>query len=252
MPTEETEMGGELDERITLVTGSTRGIGRAIAERLSAEGARLVVNGRSATDAERVAKELGAGAIAVAADVSDPAQAETLVQTILDRFGRIDILVNNAGITRDNFISGISNERWAEVLGTNLSAPLYLARAAVPAMRKQGVGSILNLLSWSGLRGNVGQAAYSATKAGLYGLTLSLAKELGKFGIRVNGISPAVPTEMTQVMSEELRKKARSRVPLRVEGSLADVAEGALFLVSDRARFTTGQVLHVDGGLHLN
>jgi 3-oxoacyl-[acyl-carrier protein] reductase len=245
-------MGGELDERITLVTGSTRGIGRAIAERLSAEGARLVVNGRSAADAERVAKELGAGAIAVAADVSDPAQAEALVQTILDRFGRIDILVNNAGIARDNYISKISNERWAEVLGTNLSAPLYLARAAVPAMRKQGVGSILNLLSWSGLRGNVGQAAYSATKAGLYGLTLSLAKELGKFGIRVNGISPAVPTEMTQVMSEELRKKARSRVPLRVEGSLADVAEGALFLVSDRARFTTGQVLHVDGGLHLN
>jgi 3-oxoacyl-[acyl-carrier protein] reductase len=245
-------MGGELDERITLVTGSTRGIGRAIAERLSAEGARLVVNGRSAADAERVAKELGAGAIAVAADVSDPAQAEALVQTILDRFGRIDILVNNAGIARDNYISKISNERWAEVLGTNLSAPLYLARAAVPAMRKQGVGSILNLLSWSGLRGNVGQAAYAATKAGLYGLTLSLAKELGKFGIRVNGISPAVPTEMTQVMSEELRKKARSRVPLRVEGSLADVAEGALFLVSDRARFTTGQVLHVDGGLHLN
>jgi 3-oxoacyl-[acyl-carrier protein] reductase len=188
-------MGGELDERITLVTGSTRGIGRAIAERLSAEGARLVVNGRSAADAERVAKELGAGAIAVAADVSDPAQAEALVQTILDRFGRIDILVNNAGIARDNYISKISNERWAEVLGTNLSAPLYLARAAVPAMRKQGVGSILNLLSWSGLRGNVGQAAYSATKAGLYGLTLSLAKELGKFGIRVNGISPAVPTE---------------------------------------------------------
>ena len=245
-------MGGELDERITLVTGSTRGIGRAIAERLSAEGARLVVNGRSTADAERVAKELGAGAIAVAADVSDPAQAEALVQTILDRFGRIDILVNNAGIARDNFISRISNEKWAEVLGTNLSAPLYLARAAVPAMRKQGVGSILNLLSWSGFRGNVGQAAYSATKAGLYGLTLSLAKELGKFGIRVNGISPAVPTEMTQVMSEELRKKARSRVPLRVEGSLADVAEGALFLVSDRARFTTGQVLHVDGGLHLN
>ena len=124
--------------------------------------------------------------------------------------------------------------------------------AAVPVMKDQGGGAILNLLSWSGLRGNVGQAAYSAAKAGLHGLTLSMAKELGKFGIRVNGLAPAVPTDMAAEMPEELKEKARRRRALKIDGTIEDVAEGALFLVSERARFVTGQVLHVDGGLHLN
>jgi 3-oxoacyl-[acyl-carrier protein] reductase len=243
---------GALTGRVALVTGSTRGIGRGIAARFAAEGARVVVNGRSAEDAERVAKELDASAIGLAADVGDSAQAERLVAETLARLGRLDVLVNNAGIALDNFVTKTSDERWRRVLDTNLSGPLYLIRAAVPVMRELGGGAILNIVSWSGLRGNVGQAAYSASKAGLHGLTLSMAKELGKFGIRVNALAPAVPTDMAADMPEELKEKARKRRALKIDGSVEDVAEGALYLVSDRARFTTGQVLHVDGGLHLN
>ena len=244
--------GSELEDRVALVTGSTRGLGRGIAERFAREGARVVVNGRSAEDADRVAKKIGGGAIGVAADISSSAEAARLVATTRDAFGRIDILVNNAGISLDNYVSRITDERWESVLATNLSGPLYLIREVVPILREQQAGTILNLLSWSGLRGNVGQGAYAASKAGLYGLTLSLAKELGRFGIRVNGISPAVMTDMSQQMTEELKKKARGRRPIKIDGTPEDVAEAALFLVSDRARFTTGQVLHVDGGLHLN
>lgn len=243
---------GQLDGRVAIVTGSTRGLGRGIADRFAAEGARVVVNGRKAVDAERVAKEIGHGAIGLAANVADPADAARLVRESIDRLGRIDVLVNNAGVALDNYVTRVSDERWADVLATNLSGPLYLIRGVVPVMREQGAGSILNLLSWSGLRGNVGQGAYAASKAGLHGLTLSLAKELGKFGIRVNGLSPAVLTEMAEQMSDDLKQKARSRRPLKIDGTPEDVAEGALYLVSDRARFTTGQVLHVDGGLHLN
>ena len=246
-------MGGtELGDRVALVTGSTRGLGRAIAERFAREGARVVVNGRNADDVERVAKEIGGGAIGVTADIGTSAEAARLVEATREAFGRVDILVNNAGVALDNYLSRITDERWEAVLATNLSGPLYLMRAVVPILREQEGGTILNLLSWSGLRGNVGQGAYAASKAGLYGLTLSLAKELGRFGIRVNGISPAVMTDMSQQMTEELKKKARGRRPIKIDGRPEDVAEAALFLVSDRARFTTGQVLHVDGGLHLN
>lgn len=244
--------GSELEDRVALVTGSTRGLGRGIAERFAREGGRVVVNGRSAEDAERVAKEIGGGAIGVAADISSSVEASRLVEATRDAFGRIDILVNNAGIALDNYVTRITDERWESALATNLSGPLYLIRGVVPILREQGGGTILNLLSWSGLRGNVGQSAYAASKAGLYGLTLSLAKELGKFSIRVNAISPAVMTDMSQQMTEELKKRARGRRPIKIDGTPEDVAEAALFLASDRARFTTGQVLHVDGGLHLN
>jgi 3-oxoacyl-[acyl-carrier protein] reductase len=245
-------MSGALAGKVALVTGSTRGIGRGIAARFAAEGARVVVNGRSGADTERVAAEIGSGAIGLAADIANSAQAERLIAETVAKLGRLDVLVNNAGVALDNFLPKTSDERWQAVLATNLSGPLYLMRAAVPVMREQGSGAILNIVSWSGLRGNVGQAAYSASKAGLHGLTLSMAKELGKFGIRVNALAPAVPTEMAAEMPEELKEKARRRRALKLDGTIEDVAEGALFLVSDRARFTTGQVLHVDGGLHLN
>jgi 3-oxoacyl-[acyl-carrier protein] reductase len=244
--------GQELQDRVVIVTGSTRGIGRAIADRFAREGARVVVSGRSEAAAESVAKEIGGEALALAADVSDPAAAAGLVERTVREAGRVDALVNNAGVALDNFVTGVTDERWDAVIGTNLAGPLYLIRATVPHMKEQGGGVILNLLSWSGLRGNVGQAAYSASKAGLHGLTLSMAKELGKFGIRVNGLAPAVPTDMGAEMTEDLKKRARGRRPIKIDGTPEDVAEGALFLVSDRARFTTGQVLHVDGGLHLN
>ena len=160
-------------------------------------------------------------------------------------------LVNNAGVAFDNFITGVSDERWAATLATNLSGPFAALRAATRVM-KHGGGVVLNVISWAGERGNVGQVAYSASKAGLQAVTLSAAKELGKFGIRVNSLSPAVPTDMTQVMTEGLQQAAAKRRPLKVGGSPADVAEGALFLCSNRSRFVTGDILHVDGGLHLN
>jgi 3-oxoacyl-[acyl-carrier protein] reductase len=241
-----------LHNQVALVTGSTRGLGRSIAERFAREGARVVINGRTQEDAEAVAQAIGPPAIGMAADVSKPEEANRLVEQIQSETGRLDILVNNAGIALDNFVTGISDERWDQVIATNLSGPLYLIRATVPHMKQQGGGTILNLLSWSGLRGNVGQATYSASKAGLHGLTLSLAKELGKFGIRVNGLAPAVPTDMADQMSDELKKKTRGRRPIKIDGTVDDVAEGALFLASERSRFTTGQILHVDGGLHLN
>jgi 3-oxoacyl-[acyl-carrier protein] reductase len=170
---------------------------------------------------------------------------------VVERCGRLDILVNNAGVALDNFVTGITDDRWESTLATNLTGPLYLIRAAVRPMKAHEGGVILNVTSWAGIRGNVGQAAYSATKAGLYGLTLTCAKELGKFGIRVNALAPAVATDIGAGMPEHLKAKAGSRAPLKIRGEIADVAEAALFLVSDRSRFITGQLLNVDGGIHL-
>ena len=242
---------GVVAGRVAIVTGSTRGIGRAVAERLSAEGALVVAHGRDPARAARVAGELAGPATAVAGDIADPATAEALVAAATERFGRLDILVNNAGVARDGFLTRITDEMWHEVLGTNLSGPFFTTRAAVPAMKADG-GTVLNLVSWAGLRGNVGQAAYAAAKAGLHGLTLALAKELAKFQIRVNALSPLAATDISAGMPAELQEKAVARAPLHRLGSLDEIAEAALFLVSDRAAYTTGQVLHVDGGLHLN
>lgn len=240
-----------LSGRVCLVTGSTRGIGRTMAERFLAEGAAVIVNGRDPTACQAVASELGEGALPVAADVADPAQVARLVATTVEAFGRLDVVVNNAGIARDNFLTRVTDEDWAAVLGVNLSGAFYALRAVVPVMKDQGGGSVINMVSWAGQRGNVGQVAYSASKAGLIGLTLSCAKELAKFGIRVNALAPMVPTEMTSGMSEELVDKALKRVPLHRFGTAAEVAEAALFLASDRSSYTTGQVLNVDGGIHL-
>ncbi len=241
---------GELDGKTAIVTGSTRGIGRAIAERFAGEGASVVVHGRDPAVCAAVAATLP-NAIGHACDIALPGAADALVTATVAAFGGLDILVNNAGVAFDNFITGVSDERWAATLATNLSGPFAALRAATRVM-KHGGGVVLNVISWAGERGNVGQVAYSASKAGLQAVTLSAAKELGKFGIRVNSLSPAVPTDMTQVMTEGLQQAAAKRRPLKVGGSPADVAEGALFLCSNRSRFVTGDILHVDGGLHLN
>ena len=240
-----------LEGQVALVTGSTRGIGWAIAERFAAEGARLVVHGRTQADCERCARELGGDCIGLAADVSHSDQAGELIRRTLDHWGRLDVLVNNAGIARDRYVTRLTDTDWNDTLATNLSGPFYLIRAAVPAMKSQEAGSIVNVLSWAGVRGNVGQAAYSASKAGLYGLTLSMAKELAKFGIRVNALSPAMATEMTDQMNDEIREKSLKRKLLRRRGEPEEIAEAALFLASDRSSYTTGQLLHVDGGMHL-
>ena len=242
---------GELDGRVAIVTGSTRGLGRAIAERFAAEGASLVIHGRDAQQCVALAEGLPA-AIGHACDIADREAADGLVAAAVARFGRVDIAVNNAGVAVDNFITGVTDERWEATLATNLSGPFAVLRAVARVMKAHGGGVVLNVISWAGERGNVGQVAYSASKAGLHAVTLSAAKELGKFGIRVNSLSPAVPTDMTVVMDEKLQKAAASRRPLKITGSPADVAEGALFLCSDRSRFVTGDTLHIDGGLHLS
>jgi NAD(P)-dependent dehydrogenase (short-subunit alcohol dehydrogenase family) len=243
---------GELEGRVAIVTGSTRGIGRAIASRFCEAGARVVVHGRDQATAERIAGDLAGEAIGVAAPMDDSDAVRRLVDHTVRRWGRVDVLVNNAGVALDGFVTRIDDERWHETLETNLSGAFWAVRSVVPVMKEQSAGSIVNVVSWAGLRGNVGQAAYSASKAGLYGLTLSLAKELGKFGIRVNALSPAVPTDMSEEMPEHLRKESLRRTPLHRRGTLGEVAEGALFLASDRSSFTTGLILHVDGGLHLS
>ena len=238
---------------MVIVTGSTRGIGRGIAERFAAEGAIVVVHGRDQAVCDSVAESLpGGAAVGIAGDIAETGFPDRLVDTVVGRFGRLDVVVNNAGVAIDNYITGVTDERWATSLATNLSGPFAMLRAAVRVMKESGGGAVLNVISWAGERGNVGQAAYSASKAGLHALTLTGAKELGKFGIRVNSLSPAVATDMGAQMDERLQKIAASRRPLKVSGSVADVAEAALFLVSDRSRFITGDVVHVDGGMHLN
>jgi 3-oxoacyl-[acyl-carrier protein] reductase len=237
--------------KVVLVTGATRGIGNGVARRLAAEGATVAVNGRNPTSCDEAVVEIGHGSFAVPGDVGSTGTGNELVDKVLDRAGRIDVLINNAGIALDNFATGVTDERWEQTLATNLSGPMYLIRAAVRPMKAQGGGVIINMTSWAGIRGNVGQAAYSASKAGLYGLTLTCAKELGKFGIRVNAIAPAVQTDIAAEMPEHLKERSAQRTPLKIKGTVDDVAEAVLFLASDSSRFITGQLLNVDGGMHL-
>ncbi len=243
---------GTLTGKVALVTGSTRGIGRAIAARFLAEGASVAVHGKSPEAARSAAQELGSTAgtaVGFGADLAESAAAQTLVGRVMDEFGAIDIVVNNAGIARDRYLTRLSDEDWFHSMAVNLSAPFFLTRAAVGPMKTQASGVIINVLSWAGLRGHEGQAAYAASKAGLYGLTLTAAKELAGFGIRVNAISPIVETDMLGALTPEQRAAVSN--PMRRFGTWAEVGEAAVFLATDRSSFTTGQVLHIDGGAHL-
>jgi 3-oxoacyl-[acyl-carrier protein] reductase len=246
-------VAGELSGKIAIVTGSTRGIGRAIAERFVAAGAVVAVNGRDDAAAATVANEIGGGAVPSAFDVADAAAVDAAVTRLTDQHGRLDIVVNNAGIALDNFITAATDERWNRTLAVNLSGTFYLTRAAARVMKQQDAGgAILNVTSWSGIAGNVGQVAYAASKGGVWALTQTAAKELGKFKIRVNALGPAVDTDMTGQMPEKLVEVTRRRQPLKGGGTVAQAAEAAMFLCSDAAAFTTGQLFWVDGGFHLS
>jgi len=227
------------------VTGGSRGIGRAIALELGRAGATVVVGYRSgAEEAEAVAQETGGRALQ--ADVADPEQARRLVEEA----GALDILVNNAGLTRDGLIARMPDDDWQIVLSTNLSGAFYTCRAAARGMMRRRAGSIVNVTSIVALRGNPGQANYVASKAGLVGLTKSLARELGSRGVRANAVAPGyVTTRLTTELPEELQQQMKTATPLGRFGEPGDIAGAVRFLCSDEASFITGSVLVVDGGL---
>jgi 3-oxoacyl-[acyl-carrier protein] reductase len=240
----------DLTGRTALVTGSTRGIGRAIAEALAGAGARVAVVGRDQAKAAETAAAIGSGAQGFGAEIGDPASIVALVEAVEKGFGQIDILVNNAGLTRDNILFRIKDEDWDTVIDANLRGAFVAIRAASRGMMKRRWGRIINIASIVGITGNKGQANYAASKAGLIGLTKSVAKELGSRNVLVNAVAPGfIETDMTAAMTPAARAALSGQIPLERLGSPRDVAGVVAFLASDYASYITGQTLVVDGGM---
>jgi 3-oxoacyl-[acyl-carrier protein] reductase len=244
---------GQLDQQIAVITGAGRGIGQGIARAFAREGADVVCVSRTAANAEKVAHEvesLGRRAWALAVDVADPDAVRAAADRVLADCGRVDILVNNAGVTRDTLLMRMTDDDWDTVLATNLKGAFLWTRALTRSLVKQRSGRIINISSVLGLIGNAGQCNYAASKAGLIGLTKSVARELGSRGITANAIAPGfIETDMTSVLPESLRQELLKRIPLATLGQVEDVAAAALFLAGPGARYITGHVLVVDGGL---
>ena len=243
-----------LTDKIAVVTGASRGIGREIARTLAAKGATVIVNyNGSAAKAEEVVEEIqkdGGKAEAVQCNVSDFEKASELMAYVVKQYGRIDILVNNAGITRDNLLMKMSEEDYDAVLNTNLKGAFNCIRHVARQMLKQKSGRIINISSVSGVLGNAGQVNYSSSKAGLIGITKSVAREMASRGITCNAIAPGfIDTEMTQVLSDQVKTAILDQIPLKHFGSTKDIANTAAFLASDDAGYITGQVISVDGGM---
>ncbi len=244
----------DLSGKVALVTGGSRGIGRAIVLRLATQGADVAFSykGNATAAAATVAdvEALGRRAMAIQADATDPDAADAVVKAVLEAFGRIDILVNNAGITRDDLIMRMSAEAWREVLETNLFGAFWMTKAVTRPMLKARSGRIVNITSVSGQAGQTGQANYSSAKAGLIGLTKASARELASRSITVNAVAPGfVLTELTKDLPEPLQQEITARTPLGRFGTVEEIASAVAFLVSDDAAYITGQVLAVDGGL---
>ena len=243
-----------LDGKTALVTGASRGIGRAIALRLAAEGARVAINYagnvKAAEEVKAAIEAAGGTAILCRADVADSAAVEAMIADVVKEFGAIDILVNNAGITRDTLLMRMKDEDFAKVLDTNLKGVFYCTKAVAKLMMKKRAGRIINMASVVGLVGNAGQTNYAAAKAGVIGFSKSAAKELASRGITVNAVAPGfIGTDMTADLPESVKEKALSDIPLGRAGQPEDVANAVLFLASDQASYITGQVVHVDGGM---
>jgi len=246
----------KLSGKTALVTGASRGIGRAIALRLAAEGASVAVNynGSEAKAAEVVEQIRAAGgtAFAVQANVADASSVAAMFETVLKEFGNLDILVNNAGITADGLLIGMKEEQFDRVVDTNLKGAYLCMQLAAKRMLRQRSGRIISISSYSGIHGNAGQANYSASKAGIIGLTKSAARELGSRGITVNAIAPGyIDTDMTAVLSDKVKEAILAEIPLKRIGTPEDIAAAAAFLAGDDASYITGQVLEVGGGMGL-
>jgi acetoacetyl-CoA reductase len=246
---------GDLSGRICLVTGASRGIGRAIAQELGRHGASIAVgyarNGEAAAEVVREIEEAGSQAFAIAGDVSDPQAVEGVVSSVLERYGKIDILVNNAGITRDRSLAKMSWEEWDAVLRTNLGSVYHMTSRVLPHMLQAGYGRIVNISSVIGLHGNFGQANYAAAKAGIVGFTKSAALEVARKGITVNALAPGfIETEMIAAMPEEARNRIIARIPMERFGRPEEVAQAVHFLVAN-GDYVTGQVFEINGGLYV-
>lgn len=244
----------DLQGKVALVTGASRGIGRAIAVALAKAGAKVAVNyqgnQKAAQETLSLIEAAGGEGFCYQADISKPDQVEAMVKELLARYSRIDILVNNAGITRDSLLLRMKDEDWSQVIDTNLTGVFNCCRAVAKPMMKQRSGRIINISSVVGLMGNAGQVNYAAAKAGLIGLTKSLAKELASRAIMVNAVAPGyITTDMTEQIAEETKRQLAERIPAGRLGNPEDVASLVLFLAGDGASYITGQVIAVDGGM---
>jgi 3-oxoacyl-[acyl-carrier protein] reductase len=248
-------MTGRLEGRVSLVTGASRGIGRAIARALALEGATVFVGARDEARLADVVREVvdeGGTAVALSLDVADRASVDAALQRILESRGRLDHLVNNAGITRDNLLLRMKKEEWDQVIATNLTGTYLCTQAVLKPMLKQRSGRIVNVTSVVGVTGNAGQANYAASKAGIIGFTKAVAREVASRSITVNAVAPGfIDTDMTAAMTEKARESLTSSIPLGRVGRPEDIASAVAFLVSDAAAYITGQVLGVDGGFHM-
>lgn len=239
-----------LDGKVALVTGATGGIGAAIARALHAQGAKVALSGTREAVLRELADELGGGTLVAPANLSDPAAPQALVEKVEAELGRLDILVNNAGFTRDGLAMRMSDQDWSDVLEVDLAAPFRLARASLRGMMKRRSGRIVSIASIVGVTGNPGQANYAAAKAGLIGMSKSLAQEVASRGITVNVVAPGfVRTPMTDALNEQQKARLMERIPLGRMGEATDIAAAVAYLASDAAGWVTGATLHVNGGM---
>jgi len=243
-----------LKGKCAIVTGASRGIGKAVALKLASLGANIVINYRSnekeALEVESQIKELGVETLCVKGDISKSDEVEKLIASAKEKFGSIDIMVNNAGITKDTLILRMKEEDFDSVIDVNLKGVFNCLKAITPIMIKQKHGKIINLSSVVGISGNAGQVNYSASKAGVIGMTKSLAKELGSRGINVNAVAPGyIETDMTESLGEKYKEEMKNSIPLKRLGTANDVAEVVAFLASESSNYVTGQVIQVDGGM---